>query len=64
MEPEETFLANAATMIKYGKKELEQFLSWTDSHKPYGSKAQTLVSKLEELTAEMSLLQKEYKTGA
>ena len=62
MEPEETFLENAATMIKYGKMELEQFLDWVDCRKPYGAKAKMLVKKLEELAAEMKTLQKEYKT--
>jgi len=61
MEPEESFLENANTMLKYGKKELEQFLDWTDCRKPYGNRAKALISKLEELAAEMKLLQREYK---
>ncbi|OUJ75888.1 hypothetical protein [Hymenobacter crusticola] len=61
MEPEETFLENAATMVKYGKMELQQFLEWTDCRKPYGIRAKALVKRLEELAAEMKMLQKEYK---
>ncbi|WP_324674830.1 hypothetical protein [Hymenobacter sp. GOD-10R] len=62
MEPEETFLENAATMVKYGKMELQQFLDWTDCHKPYGVRAKALVKRLEELAMEMKTLQKEYKS--
>ncbi|HEX8349989.1 MAG TPA: hypothetical protein VF598_08495 [Hymenobacter sp.] len=62
MNPEETFLENAATMMKYGKLELQQFLDWTDSRKSYGVKAKSLIRQLEVLAAEMKALQKEYKT--
>jgi len=62
MEPEETFLDNAATMIKYSRMELEQFLDWAGSRKSYGDRAKLLVHKLETLAAEMKTLQKEYKS--
>ena len=61
MEPEETFLDNAATMIKYSKTELEQFLDWAGSRKSYGDRAKSLVHQLEALAAEMKTLQSEYK---
>lgn len=62
MNPEEEFLENAATLLRYAKEELKQFLTWTDQRAPYGQQATALVQKLEGLAVEMKELRKTYKT--
>ncbi|WP_084444348.1 hypothetical protein [Hymenobacter roseosalivarius] len=62
MNPEEEFLENAATLLRYAKEELKQFLVWTDKQAAYGQKATALVQQLDRLAVEMKELQKAYKT--
>ena len=61
MDPEEEFLENAATLLRYAKEELKQFLAWTDNQAAYGQKAQALVQQIDGLAVQMKELQKAYK---
>ncbi|MBC6608757.1 hypothetical protein H8B13_18155 [Hymenobacter sp. BT188] len=61
MNPEEEFLENAATLLRYAKEELKQFLVWTDRQAPYGQQAAALVEQLDGLSAAMKELQRAYK---
>ncbi|MBC8081771.1 MAG: hypothetical protein H7Z21_01045 [Hymenobacter sp.] len=60
MEPEEEFLENAFTMAHYAQQEMQQFLSWTNEHAPYGHAASALLLKLNSLTLEIKALKKDY----
>lgn len=60
MDPEEEFLDNATTLLRYAKEELKQFLAWTDKRAPYGQQATALIQKLEGLSLEMKELRKTY----
>lgn len=61
MIPEEEFLENAATLIRYAKEELKQFLTWTDQRTSYGQQATAIVQRLEAISLEMKELRKSYK---
>ncbi|MBC6607118.1 hypothetical protein H8B13_09830 [Hymenobacter sp. BT188] len=61
MDPEEEFLENAATLLRYAKEELKQFLTWTDKQAAYGQKAKALVQQIDGLAVQMKELQKAYK---
>lgn len=62
MEPEEAFLENAATMLKYAEKEMKQFMAWTHTHRPYSQSADSIVARMENMAAEIKQLKKEFKS--
>ncbi|TGE04320.1 hypothetical protein [Hymenobacter fodinae] len=61
MEPEDEFLKNASTMVKFAKEEIKQFLGWTNKHSSYGQSAQLIVSKLETILKDIKELEEEFK---
>ncbi len=61
MEPEEEFIENATTLVRYAKEELKQFLAWTDAKTPYGQHAAKLIQQLDVLSQEMKVLRQAYK---
>jgi hypothetical protein len=60
MEPEDQFLDNASTMVRYAKEEIKQFLAWTNKQPVYGQSAEAIVSKLESVLGEIKELEKQY----
>jgi len=60
MEPENDFLENASMMIDYAKKEIKQFMDWTNRRTVYGATAETIASELEELLDDVKRLKREY----
>ena len=59
MEPEENFLENAATMLKYAEKEMKQFVAWTHTHRSYEQSPDSIIARLENMTAEIMQLKQE-----
>lgn len=60
MEPEQEFLDNASMMITYAKKEIKQFMDWTNRRTVYGATAQALASELDDLLGDVQRLKQEY----
>ncbi|UOR06508.1 hypothetical protein MUN82_05290 [Hymenobacter aerilatus] len=60
MEPENDFLENASMMIDYAKKEIKQFMDWTNRRTVYGATAESIASDLEELLNDVKRLKREY----
>lgn len=61
MEPEDDFLKNAATMMRYARKELEQFLAWTNKETDYGRTAQAIIQNINAVSTSIGDLQQQYK---
>jgi hypothetical protein len=61
MIPEEEFLENATTLVRYAREELKQFLTWTDQRTAHRQQAGVLVQKLEAMVIEIKELRKTYK---
>ena len=61
MEPEESFLKNACLMLNYAEKEMKQFAAWTHTHRAYAQSPDSIIARLESLTAEIKQLKKEFK---
>jgi len=62
MEPEESFLDNACTMLNYAEKEMKQFSAWTHTHRAYDNSPDSIIARMENLTAEINQLKKEFKS--
>ncbi|TGD82218.1 hypothetical protein [Hymenobacter wooponensis] len=60
MEPEDEFLENASTMVKFAREEVKQFLAWTNKHTAYGKSAEEIVAKLEGILSDIKALESQY----
>jgi hypothetical protein len=60
MEPEDEFLENASTMVKYAREEIKQFLAWTNKHTTYGKSAEEIAAKLESILKDIKALENQY----
>lgn len=60
MEPEESFLENACIMLNYAEKEMKQFTAWTHTHRAYSNSPDSIIARMENLTAEIKQLKKEF----
>lgn len=58
--PEEEFLDNAATMVSYARREVQQFTDWTNRETTYARSAIAIMEKLAEVSNDLKLLRKEY----
>ncbi|GAB2464517.1 hypothetical protein GCM10011375_35860 [Hymenobacter qilianensis] len=61
MEPEDEFIENASTLMRFAKEELKQFITWTNPQTSYGKQAGLLVQQLEAISLQMEALRQDYK---
>ncbi|WP_133272242.1 hypothetical protein [Hymenobacter radiodurans] len=60
MEPEDEFIENASTLLRFAKAELKQFLAWTNPHTSYGKQAGILIQELEAMSRQLETLRQDY----